>query len=1191
MNPSPSHRIISLALSTVAVLAAMPLFSFVSSDTERYREDIEKCQREGDDIGLYEAMERQSLANPAGPESALFMNSTEKLSRTVGPERMEKALLRLMEKLQASTGPDRDSSLLRAKISLHRLCSMYRPEKSLELTRELCTITDWIILGPYRKYGPGDIDHPFLPELILDVSRNKNSKAASPDLFSGTINISKYLFPDSGIAYAVTSFRHKGPAKLRIFAESRYRAYINGREVLRNTGDDYRNLRIINLDDAAGITLMLKLYSDPRWSFKVIITDEKELVFRPEAVNNRVFRDHVEVVQCDEFSPDSFRITGEAVSFRAYEAMGDLCSGMDSIEAISWYRKSLAEKDSMTARYKLADTMVRLSAGNRSSANYIEGWRIMDAIIDREPGFAPARFKKLQRCIENLDHDGAIMTGRALLASSPGHLMTYHDMLRLYSQLNFVKEFLDLSERFKKQFPDSIIPLTTEAEFWAGRDRTKYSEIHEEILRRCFRKDSFIRLVRAAGEKGEYIQALSRLDTESTRGDWSDERIDLLMKKKDYRKARTMIFSGAIQRDDPSLYFRLGIIDFFRNMDSSMNWEKMLHLNPSFFSISDYLLFMSDGRFINPFSEFGLGDEEIGALIKEKERGDDPATVLSRKYIFRLNRDGSSRVFCDELVHVHNSRGVENRGEYRVPFRGKFYPIRARVYYGEKEFHDSYTAHMVDEDTYVSISSIREDSFLHISYIVDDPIRDPRLTTFFSLPVTLLQNYEEAVKNVTCTVIAPEDITVRFLHDRKRDVSVQKGEGLAHYSFSLKDLPSVQEEYNSGSDAACLPYFAFTTMEDTQDLARWYHGLIQGSSDEIRDHDEILKLKGDRIEETISRVYNFVARNIATQTNILYYPGRPEDTLYIKRGTPEDKTILAKSILDSFGIRSSLALIPNRFISRDPRFCSPAVFTHALLYVPLQKDRGIWLDFSSPHIPCGSVNGEADASTALILLKNSTAWRKVEGAGSSGMQNRYRLAIRENGSGSLEILSDFTGEYGAIRDFFHDPLQRESHINRYHMKILPSMEIDSYELHNLDDLAIPLRLAVKGTSPRMAIVSDRDVVLQPVINKSGIYRYVRYHQRKHPLWIPAPIHETEEYEYLLPVSRIGDGVSEDLSVNSKFGKAHLRIASGKEPNVLLISKQIEVNPVIIDPSEYNEFLKFCLDIKKLENTTVSLVRK
>lgn len=1191
MRTSPQSCLVQLSIISIVVFTTIPLDSHINTDTEHYYKEIEQCQRTGDDSGLFNAMERRSLVNPAGPESALFMNSLVPLSRIVGPERVEKALLGLLEKLRGSGGLEKDASLLRTKLSLHKICSLYRPEKSIELTRELCTLTDWILLGPYRKYGPGDIDHPFLPELIPDISQNRKYKKASPDPVTGCIDISKYLFPDSGVAYAVTSFRMKGPVKIRIFSGSRYRAFINGREALRNTGNKFRNLRIISLGDAPGITLMLKLYREGEWSFKTVITDGQDRVITPVIVQNRVFRDQVTVIHCDEFPEDMITIPGETSTFRKYDILGDLTSGMGSVEAISWYRKSLAEHDSVTTRYKLADTMIRLSGGNRSSAMYIEGWRIMDSVIDKDPGFVPAIHRKLQRSIDNADHDGAIRTGRALLASAPGFFMTYRDMLRLYSRLDFIREFLDLSERFKARFPDSIIPLVAEAEFWERRNRKRYWKTHEEILKKSFRRDSLIRLVRAMSERGEYGQGLSRLHPSISRGDWSNERIELLMKMKDYRKARKMIYSESLKRDDPSFYYRLGIIDFFRNMDPSMNWEKMLHINPSAYTISDYLHFTNDERSINPFWEYGLGDDEIRALINERDKEDDPVTVLSRKYIFRLNRDGSSRFYCDELVHVNNSCGVENRGEYRVPFRGKFHPIRARVYFNAREFQDSYIAHRVDEDVYISISSLREDSYLHISYIVDDPIRDPRLTTFFALPVTKLQDYEESVKNITCSVIVPEDIPVHFLHDRKREVTIRRDEGIAHYSFSLKNLPAVQEEYYSGSYSTCLPYFAFTTMETTMDISRWYHGLMQESSEEISGNKEIARLKSDSIEETIKAVYNYVSRKISTQTNILFYPGRPEDTLYIKRGTPEDKAVLAQSILDSFEIRSSIALVPNRFITPDPNFCSPAVFNHALLYVSLHKNSGVWLDFSSPHIPCGSVNGQAEGVTALMLLKNGTAWKKVEGERLSGIHGRYGLSVRENGAGSLEIQTDFAGEYGGIREFFHDPMRRESNINRYYMRILPSLEMDSYEMRDLDDYTRPLNLTVKGTSSRMAIVSNSDVILQPVINKSGLYRYVRYDQRKHPLWIQSPIFESEEYEYRLPVSRVGADVNRRLSVNSKFGKAYLLISAGKEPNSLLVIKKIEVDPVLIEPTEYGEFLKFCLDIKRLENITVSLDRK
>ncbi len=1180
---------IILLLSAVS-LAGTALFAdaAVPGDPARHWKDMNACIRNGDDPGLFRLIERACAGEGCGVFAGMYMRDLVRLAEIEGPERSEKALEASIKSM-AGCGGGKNAALLQARLSLHLLFAAHYPDKSEKAAAELYTVRDWRIIGPFGKYGPGDIDYSFGAELIPDFSQYKNYKTAGPDPHSGIIDVDRHVYPHNGVAYAVTSFRRNGPVKIRIYTLSPYRAFVNGREAVRNTGDRFRSLRILRIGGEKGITLMLKLYGGGR-RFRVVATDDGDRILSPDQAGEEIFRDEVPVAESEEYPADELKKQGAAAPSWCCEALGDYYAGIRSTEAVEWYRKSLEKNDDPAVRYKLAEALILLSGENRSSAKYNEGWRIIDALRSADPGFVPALHRGLRRDVALGDVDGALSEGKRIIEAAPGYIMGYVEMLRLFSEHDLRKEHSDLSSRFKTRFPNSVVPLFMDAEFWSGRNRRKFREIHESILAKRYNRGSALALIGACMEAGEYGRALELIDSMPGYGGRAELRLDLYMKKKEYANARKLLFTESITRDDPSLYYRLGLVDYFRGMDPSMYWGKMLRLDPSAYRTADFLDYAADPEKMNPFAEFAMDEGEISQRVRDRTAGDAPATVLSRRFVFRLNADGTCRVFAEELVHLHDAESVGSWGEYRIPFRGDFHPVHARVFGPDGVVRESYRVHSVDGDRYLSLNSVAEDSVIHVAYIVDNPIRDPRHSVFFSPPLMLFQNYDEKVVKADCIVIAPRDMTVRFLVSGDRKVEIVERDDVKQYSVTLRDLPPVSEEYYSGSDFNCLPYFSFTTMDDFSDFTRWYNGLLSGKG-EIRNPPETAPLKGGTVEETICRTYEYAARKTGMQNNVLYYPGTPEDTLYIGRGTPEDKTVLAKSILDSFGIVSYIAFVPAKHLPQAKMFPSTAVFSQILLYVPLENDRGTWLDFSGTYYPCGMVNSQADGGTALVLLKNGGIWKNVRGSEPGGVSGDYKITVNGNGSGTVSIRQEFAGEYSAVREFFEDTAQREQNIVRYYMRLIPSLETGNYGVENTGDCSKPLRVFVDGKSPRIALVGRDKVMLQPVINKSGLYRYIRYNERTQPLLVASPIKEDETYEYALPVKGIGKETEKILSVKSRFGEATVEIGPGEAEGRLLVKKRIEIRPALILPREYGEFLRFCMEIKKIENVTLSLDRK
>jgi len=114
------------------------------------------------------------------------------------------------------------------------------------------------------------------------------------------------------------------------------------------------------------------------------------------------------------------------------------------------------------------------------------------------------------------------------------------------------------------------------------------------------------------------------------------------------------------------------------------------------------------------------------------------------------------------------------------------------------------------------------------------------------------------------------------------------------------------------------------------------------------------------------------------------------------------------------------------------------------------------------------------------------------------------------------------------------------------------------------------------------------MILRPVLNKSGVHGYAALPEREHPLAIEEPIDERETYRYALPPQYGKQEISRTLALKTRFGSCRIIIAKKGGSPVLEVKKEIHVNAALIERGDYNEFVNFCLELKRIENETVIL---
>ncbi len=1175
-----------------------PLSAENFSEIKPYENEILQSFHTGEDYKLFKSIETLLYKFPSHPFASLYYQDITRFIETEGPVKIESVLKKLLSGLDAKKNTQADTHRLLLNLELEKLYSNWDNAKYLNFSRTLPWVRKWEIIGPFNKFGAADRDYTFLPEIITDfksASRGETVITAGDD---GTVNFSQYMYPESGAAYARVSFKTGKTVKLRFFSSGRYKVFINGSEVLKN--DEYvsRNVRILKISETGNISVMIKLMSSPSWEFRMLVTDENDKPVAVESELDKTYQANIKIVEEIEYPYSVINSTDDADKNRY---LGYLFENLSSRECVDYYRKDYKKSGNLYSKMFYALAMIENGSSDMGSAYYTEGLALVSELARTNPDFAPAQYRKFVN-LKNSNSSSAYETGKELLKQFPDHLYIRYQNLILLRESGLDHEFLKAAADFKKIFPLSVLSLTEEAEFYRHLDTQKYFVLTEEILKSRRSVKSVKNIITLLASSGEYYKAVETIYKFGFEKIMQDDLIDILILNKDYISARSVIMNELIKYGFPSAYYRLGMIEFLKGEDSSLFWQRMLVLNPSLFNIRDFMEYLSEKKLKSPLlnplvsgvkkdltdSKDLIENKTVYNFEKaEKDCGSYPSLILKRFRFFYLNRDGSSRALCEDIVYLKKHSAVARWGEYRLPYSGKFKPIQVRVISKDGSFSEAFTVQKTDGAVYLNIADISEKSILHISYIIEEPVKSPRGSLMFSIPFTAVQNYDEPVSEFVFRVAAPDDVKVKFYYKDRWEVKKTSSDSITVYTIEEKNLSAPHRENFSGSAFNILPFIAFTTMENNADFTQWYLGLVYGK-DKISEYNIDPALKGNSTEETVKKVYDFASRSIELSSGWMYYPDAPDNTIYGRSATAENRMLLAKSLLETFGIKAYIAFARSRLLPQINDFYSPEIFSDILLYVPLDIKKGLWLDFSSSGLPCGYVRGSVNGTDALVLVGKNSIWKKIIPAQSGKKDVNYSIKIDEKGNALFRVEFLYSGVYGESRRLFNDKRNLSEKIHVFVNNLFPNSAVENFNILNIENYEKPFTITAEGDSGGLALLTSGGLVFQPILNKSAVYSLVTLSERTYPLHITDAINEIEIYNYSLPDMYKNYAINSRFELDKKFGNAAVIIKKISGSTELKVEKTVNIKSGIISSVDYPDFLNFCLELKKIEYQNIKL---
>ena len=1144
----------------------------------------------GDFPALYESLERMLTERPDHPVSAMYFPDLVRMADVFGPARVLETVDAMILNLnRPGDFKSRGSALVQLSLIREDLLCAAGSEKKRSADREISAVRAWVLTGPIIKYGAGDLFYPFLPEKTMELASGEiPRKRIMIKNRKGALNLRDHLYPERGVAYATSSFAVNGRTRVRIYSDSLYKVFINGEEKASNTRDDFRRLRILEISGSEKISLTLKILAGETWGARVILTDENDAFVQPKIIDDAVFRTPCDVSEIEDYPCRYLQENPDMEPRTADIYLGNYFDEIGSRRALDYYARALAAEYDPATAYFYAAAMIRLSNHDRNSALHARGWRAMKKITASHPDFIPARAALLEMNQDESDSAESCREGERLIALCPKNYQAYDLYAALLSGLGLEAEFNRLVEQFTAAFPESPSPWLHRALFYAGKNLKNEKESLSAASDRQYIPEVMRALISACLSAGEPEKALALIKKHDEDEIFGKEAITAHIRRKDPSRARDALLREIVRRGDPDYYRILGRLNTMQRIDPSLYWLKALNLDPSDFGLSDYMEYLSTDDASHPLKKRlkQIDPWTSGSVLSAEDCG-SPVSIISRERVIRIYHGGASRALCRDIVRINTEKGAHLWGEYRIPYRGRTIPVRVRVYSGPDEYTENYRIHSVDGAKYVSIGSLKQGSILEISYGVEDMFDMKQSGLMLEQAPVSVQDYDEPVLNYRLDLICPPDMDFSFMvHPDLIFGQGFDGENKV-YTVSASSLPARHREQDSGHASNVLPYAGFTAMKNEEDLLYWYRGLMSGTALCCEEQSGI-RISGADSEETVRRIHAFVTEEIRLAGNYLLTPEKAEDILFNKRGTAHDRAVLARALLEKHGITSYMALARNKYLPDPGGYISFQTCTHALVYVPLSPDKGLWLDFSSDYVPCGMVSGPLVGARALVLLSNIHEYRTISAASVNEKTCIISLAIDDRGNAVIDARLTLSGIYRSIDGSLKNSEYREETLYSYMRSFFPAIEIDDFSIDNIKNPGSPLIISVKGKANGLAVAGKGKLIIKPVLIPGGVYRYISGPERSSPLVIEYPDIENHEYRCILPEACGSSVVDENFRIVSKFGSAEFSIKKKDNSRELSVVKRIFIPSAKIKPQDYPEFLQFCLDLKKIEYYNVTI---
>lgn len=1111
--------------------------------------------------------------NPFSGEAASLIYELSDLAEIVGPEKVIQFIDNINKQIESNTTAE--ANLLRLTLDVE-LSEIDKNENN-HLAKNAGALRKWNILYGYNSSGYADLSIQYGPE-IGDIINSK-SKIVYENANNGFIDLNKYIYNPVGVVYGTVNLENVQSYRLHIYSNSEYKIFVNNREVLVNKlNEKFRNKRVIEINDTQNSTVTIKIYINNNYSsndnYKIIVTDLQNRPISPITSIGSSNRNNFSFHEIDEIQNVNNNLNQDNNDLLTAELFYRLNDESNFQNLRQKYNSTKNDMDGYLLGKKLS------ALQNRRESIRLEKNQVVFELLKNNQDNQWARYQYCQRELKENNFNDSMREALSILNNHPDNNQVLFFILENYLKNNQQGEFLNLYNSYIHKYP-SLFKLDA---IWLNYlkiyDPAKIMELIPADRTQQQGIDSFN--IWYMANTGLLSEAISLINKNRWEMNYSRTYTELLIKTGRIKEAKKFLLEMLAVKEDPFCYLKLAEISIVEGRDPEVFLMKASQLDPDNYRLADLMEFRTKKIIApkNPFEKEMPTDEEIKSFT---EKADSPISIIfrGRDYIFGKN---DYRIYCHDQIYLRDKLGVRKFGEYKIPENGSFEPVQILIKHEDGSSSEYFDVQQVNDDVYLSIPGLREKDIVELKYFVNNPFGNYYDGKFFSTKINFINNYNEPLKKC---ILKVEDKGSNIKVYATGNYKLIKENGEIVYIWSNVEKV-IQESGNSLKQNNLYNYYvsAFGSWEN---VASWYNGLIDKNGKNFIEKSQSLDEK--QITKISEDIYSDTRKSIRFTGNDLYSASDVNDVYLRNSGSNEERVQAALFKFKEKGISAYPVLIRNKFLPENINdSASPAYFSDILLMIPLTGEKSIWLDFSSDYYPINCVKASSYLSKGLVITGNTCFWKTVECNRLDGSIKNYNIEIGSNDLCKMEFDFNFYGRGVDGANYFKKEREQGYKINSFMQQILPQFIIYNYSIKTADDNSL-LNIHVKGESVGLTAQNNEVLLIEPVFNKSWLHDYIEDSQRKTLLQITEGIQEEENYSYVLPDDYSNFEINEEYKTSSKFGNYYISFTKNKSSNILKIKKIIDVKQQNIVSQDYNEFLGFVLEVKKIENKLFVISKK
>jgi hypothetical protein len=755
-----------------------------------------------------------------------------------------------------------------------------------------------------------------------------------------------------------------------------------------------------------------------------------------------------------------------------------------------------------------------------------------------------------------------------------------YDEICSYLETTGEKSFLaEAASEFSKAFPFSAVPLEYQAKSLSDRDPAgalvfcrKFLAVETSESVSTLASQFMTRL----GDNSGYLLMDEYIDEPSAPAAFSSAM--MLINAAKYAEARTLLLKIAAEKDDPKVYEAIGRLKILSGSSPDMFWGKTVSLEPSSRFPTDYLMNKAEGKSLPLLNN--LRDSATPEAIEKSfiDGKTIEGTVLYRSSIYKVFSNRSGRYFFEEIIYLHNAADIERYGEYRIPFDKNLSIIQCTLLSRDGTRSETYAHHTVDGEQYLTVTGLSPELLLHVSYEVDNYSPVLPYSALICSGSIFINDYDEEVNIFRSVIEVPTAIQLSFASSDSLIVQKKEYDKSIVWTVRAENVSSVRKESHVPVPEKNLKWFSFTESGSYEDLFEWYRGQWPVKAISLRS-----AFNGISKDETIKKVYEYLSRSIALEERELFSPEYPDDVLFKGKGSSEDKVFCARAMLYQQGIKSYPSLAVRKGTSSG---FHPDIFGSVILYIPDEHGAGTWLDFSKPYCPAGTLSSVNENAHVFILSDDgSTAEKIAHSAMKSEAKFISGMIIEPDGSSLCNIKAVYSGRDAVLEKYSGD--------ERYCDELAGFIASDFHTRLILSDIQFPeknqygeIAVSMNGKIPGFALLGSRGLSFKPFFHQTSIPEYLSGVSRMSPLYVSEDINTDEQCVITLPEGLESAVIAFSKTVLFSHGSASYSVSKEDGSRSVIVKRTIFFPECEIEPGNYGDFIRFCTELRSIEQMRI-----